>query len=129
MKTFRFLALALLAGVLAFSGCAKKGSEKIDTGKVYTAAEMPAGAFKPDTAYGQVNSAWLAGFYERWRADIFDKGVVKWEGRFDCNKFAASYCAAAQLEYYRDNFGVGRRAKPSPSRRFGLSPMPAARTP
>jgi len=102
MKNFRWLLLAAIAG--AFAGCEKSPSAKIDTGKVYGAAELPPGSFKPDTTYGEVNSAWLAGFYERWRADIFEKGVTKWEGRFDCNKFAAAFCASAQLEYYRDNF-------------------------
>lgn len=94
------LALAVL---FLFAACSKPPGAKIDTEKVYTAAELPAG-FKGDTAYGQVNSKWLPEFYKRWRTELFDKGVVRWEGRFDCNKFAAAFCSSAQIEYYMDNF-------------------------
>jgi hypothetical protein len=119
MKNSRFILVSLglaLAG-LFLPACSKKDSAKIDTGKELPAVLVepqfqayfpgqPVGqwAFTPDTSYAVVNSAWLPAFYARWRADIFDKGVTKWDGRYDCNKFAASFCAAAQLEYYRDKF-------------------------
>ena len=113
MRALLAFALLALAFALAASGCAKRESVRIDTGSTIPAAmveprfsnqRIGGRAFTPDVSYSVVNSAWLAGFWEDWKADLFDKGVTKWEGRFDCNKFAASFCAAAQLEFYRDKF-------------------------
>lgn len=119
MKTYRFIILAALAIGAAFyvGGCAKKDAAPISTGSVlpssmvepqfmayFPGQKVGAWAFTPDTAYAVVSSAWLPGYYQRFRADLHAKDVVGWEGRFDCNKFAAAFCAGAQLEFYRDNF-------------------------
>jgi hypothetical protein len=118
MKTLRFIIAASFAGAALFiGGCSKKTTVSIDTGKALPSAlvetqirayvgEAGTWAFTPDSSYAVVNSAWLPGFFERWKADLFAKDVVGWEGRFDCNKFASSYCAAAQLEFYRDKWGT-----------------------
>lgn len=112
MKAVRLTLIAtLILGVFFFfAGCGKRDTTPIGTGKVLQFSDVvqavPQGAlpFTPDKGYEVVRSDWLPGFYERWREDIFAKGVTKWEGRFDCNKFASAYVAAAQLEYYRDRF-------------------------
>lgn len=76
--------------------------ERPDTGVVMEAETLP--GQKGDTHYTQVRRAWLADFYARWRADLFRKGVVKWDARFDCNRFAGHYVSAAQVEYFIANF-------------------------
>lgn len=107
--------LIILLGGLLLSGCSKK-EEQMTTKDVIgsqnvaqyisqaTNGEYEFNTFTPDVAYAIVNSKWLEGFYKRWRSDLFDKGVVHWDNRFDCNKFAASYCAAAQIEFYNATF-------------------------
>jgi hypothetical protein len=117
MKTLRFILAALAIGAALYvGGCAKKDAPPISTGSVLPAAlvevqfrayvgrDAGVWAFTPDSAYAIVSSGWLPGFYERFRADLFAKDVTGWEGRFDCNKFAAAFCAGAQVEFYRDNF-------------------------
>lgn len=103
-KGFLFSIALLGVCVLAFGlwGCAPQTGEPMSTGRIIAASELP--GWKGDTAYGEVNSAWLKGFYIRWKADLFKKGVVKWEKRFDCNRFASHYVAEAQIAYYIENF-------------------------
>ena len=99
------LSLALLgACALAFGlwGCAPQGKEPMSTGRVIAASDLP--GWKGDTHYGEVNSAWLREFYGRWKADLFKKGVVKWDKRFDCNRFASHFAADAQIAYFVENF-------------------------
>lgn len=119
------LALGCLLALTSLPGCSRSDqSAPITTGRVQMATLLQAelmgahpgmkvGAFPftPDTSYATVNSAWLPGFYERWKADIFKKGVVKWDERFDCNRFAASYAAAAQIEYFVATFQSWRPAQ------------------
>lgn len=103
-KGFLFSLALLGACALAFGlwGCAPQGKERMSTGRVIAATNIPGWA--GDTHYGEVRSAWLADFYARWKSDLFKQGVVKWEKRFDCNRFAGHFAAAAQIEYYIENF-------------------------
>jgi hypothetical protein len=100
----------IAAVIIVLAGCTKKQDASIDTGSIlqssfvepqfmayFPGQKVGVWSFTPDESYAVVNSAWLPGFFERWKADLHDKGVVGWEGRFDCNKFAASYCAARIL--------------------------------
>lgn len=61
-------------------------------------------AFLPDNGYSIVHTAWLKGYYEDFRSDLFSKSIVDWEGRFDCNKFAAAYASGVQMRFFRDQF-------------------------
>jgi hypothetical protein len=94
--------LCILLAILALSACAPQPAEQMSTGTTIPAANLP--GWKGDAVYGQVSSAWLKDFHARWKADLFSKGVVRWDGRFDCNRFAAHFAAAAQIEYYTQNF-------------------------
>lgn len=109
------LGLALFCTALALSpSCAKRESVPSSTARVLTAAEiraaMPA-AILGDTAYAEVNSAWLPGFYAEFRAALFADGVVQWDERYDCNHFAAYYVARAQTRFYLANFQSSTRAQ------------------
>jgi len=109
--------LLIIVAVLFLVGCSKKQEHPITTGATlpasmvevqligYLGLNLGNWSFTPDSTYAIVNHEWLAGFYERFRADLHSKGVVGWETNFDCNKFAAAYAAAAQMEYYRDAWG------------------------
>jgi hypothetical protein len=84
-----------------------KPKPKADTGRVLNALDlMGAGATAPagDVGYAEVNSAWLAGYYDSFRNSLFREGVVKWDVRFDCNHFADTYAALAQLRFFVESF-------------------------
>ncbi len=57
-----------------------------------------------DRAYAEVNSAWLHEWYDTFRAELFRLGIVKWDGRFDCNRFADVYAGMAQAWFFRETF-------------------------
>jgi hypothetical protein len=61
-------------------------------------------AFLPDQGYAIVHKAWLSAYYDVFKADLFAKDIVGWEGRFDCNKFATAYASGVQMRFYRDQF-------------------------
>lgn len=97
--------------LLLLSACAPTkpaGSGLAHTQRVLTPAEVRAtiGAHATlgDSSYAQVNSSSLRGFYEAFRADLFARGVTKWDQRFDCNHFASYFVSLAQVQFYRDNF-------------------------
>ena len=96
----------ILAAVILAFGCSKQ-ERPLATAKVLTRWEV--GALMPsstlgDTAYAQVDSAALPALYDEFRAEIFRKGVTKWDERFDCNHFASYYAALAQTKFYLANF-------------------------
>ena len=64
---------------------------------------MPRGWHGDDT-YQPVDSRWLEARYKTWRADLFRKGVVKWDERFDCNRFAAHFKADINVAYFVSTF-------------------------
>ena len=100
MTPRRILAVGTLLLLTACGPRPVSGSP--DTVVVMAAETLP--GQKGDTHYAQVRHAWLADFYTRWRADLFRKGVVKWDARFDCNRFAGHFVSAAQVEYFIANF-------------------------
>lgn len=106
MKHWRTALVGLALFVLG--GCAKQsGAGAAATGRVLTPTdirmELPA-AYAGDTAYAQVNSATLPGYYSDFRQALFDEGVTKWDQRYDCNHFASYYVARAQAKFYLANF-------------------------
>jgi hypothetical protein len=84
------------AAFFAVSGCSRQEAQ-LTTGKVIAAAQLP--GLKGDTAYAEVNPACLASLYEDFRAELSSRGLVKWDARYDCNKFAAHYISKAQTRY------------------------------
>lgn len=98
-KSCSLLALVLLcAGALFVGGCGKREAA-LSTGQVTPAAELPLAGFKGDAAYATVQSAALPSFYDNFRDVLSRQGLVKWDGRFDCNHFAALYISLAQSSY------------------------------
>lgn len=109
-----FAVLALVWFVLLNASCSKAPEIPQATAKVYSAAEiglLVPGATCGDSAYAEVNSAWLHAYYDEFLAEIFKHGVTKWDGRFDCNHFANYYAALAQTKFYLANFHSSTKAR------------------
>ncbi len=68
-------------------------------------------AFLPDNGYSIVHTEWLRSYYRAFRRDLFSKDIVGWEGRFDCNKFAAAYASGAQMRFFREQFHSRNQAQ------------------
>lgn len=91
-----------------------KPKPKAFTGKTLSAVDMLAftvNAPLGDVSYSEVNSAWLASYYESFRASLFREGIVKWDARFDCNHFADCYAALAQLKFFTESFHARNAAQ------------------
>lgn len=85
----------------------RKPTTKCFTGKLVSPATLFTSwppVLLADASYAEVNSAWLASHYEAFRSDLFNKGVVKWDARFDCNRFALLYRAFAQTTFFLATF-------------------------
>ena len=87
----------------------KPATVSLWTGRVLTGAEFrqDLGAFNfgADNTYAEVNSAALPGYYDWFRAKLFDLGVTKWDARADCDDFANLYADFLQLRFYLAQWG------------------------
>jgi hypothetical protein len=86
--------------VLSLAGCAR--SEKaMTTGQFLARAEVVGilPGFTGDNAYAQVRSEALPSFYANFRSVLSEQGLVKWDDRFDCNRFAGLYITLAHARY------------------------------
>ena len=103
--------------ILAFAflaSCSKRDAVPQATTRVLTPADMWKAAplcNLGDSAYAEVNSVWLRGYYDEFRAEIFRQGVTTWDARFDCNHFASYYAALAQTKFYLANFQSRTKAQ------------------
>lgn len=121
-------AVTVVAGMVAWlwTGCATvpvsdtsvelHGVAKVtaDTGRVLTRADVQhetAVRFFGNDTYAEVNSRWLTGFYADFRAELFRLGVVRWNERFDCGRFAELYTSLAQAKFYLESFHSRTTAK------------------
>lgn len=60
--------------------------------------------FFGDELYAEVNSTWLRAFQRDYRAELFRLGVVKWDARFNCQRFVELYVGLAQARYFHVAF-------------------------
>jgi hypothetical protein len=84
-----------------------RGSVTLTTGRVFTRADMQRQTstnYFGDEAYAEVNSAWLPKFNQEFRRELHRLGIVRWNDRFDCNRFAELFIALAQARFYRESF-------------------------
>lgn len=128
IRTIVTLALAICvlllsscsSGVLA-SASAESDAMPMLTGRVYTLAEvreMIPTMYFGDDSYAEVNSAWLKLWYGEYRAQLDRVGVVRWDVRFDCNRFVDFYSGLAQAYFYRQTFHSR-----TPARALALGPI------
>lgn len=60
-----------------------------------------------DDVYAEVNSEWLKTFYRDYRSHLSKMGVVKWDARYDCRRFAGLFTELAQNQFYTRAFHSG----------------------
>lgn len=114
----RFLSI-LLIGIflLGVVGCppSKTDLGKSSTGAVLARQEMidktsPVFPMLGDVRYAVVRHDWVVAYYKQFRQELFDKDVVKWDERFDCNHFASYFVSSAQVRFYAENWGTSNPA-------------------
>lgn len=97
------LALAVCALALLFAGCAPRQESALSTGQTVSRTALPTalgfGHFAGDAEYAVVNSNALPAIYADFRSTLSGLGLVKWDERFDCNRFATLYIGVAQAKY------------------------------
>lgn len=91
------LFLALVCAWAFFVNACSKHEAQLSTGRVIAAADLP--GLKGDAAYAEVNPDCLPSLYEDFRAELSARGLVRWDARYDCNKFASHYISRAQTRY------------------------------
>lgn len=86
---------------------------QITTGRVIDPAELRAlgATAQGDSAYSEVNSAWLKSYYDQFRSALHREGVTKWDARFDCDDFAAFYIALAKIKFFAATFHAATRSQ------------------
>jgi hypothetical protein len=57
-----------------------------------------------DVLYAEVNSEWLKDFYPTYRSELSRMGVVKWDSRYDCRRFAGLFTELAQNRFFKQAF-------------------------
>lgn len=79
------------------------------TGRILTVSalkhDMPV-ANVGGKAYAEVSSTWLHEFYDKYRSELSRMGIVKWDDRFDCRRFAGMFAELAQAEFFVKAFHV-----------------------
>lgn len=92
--------------LFCLAGCARKDVSLATSERVSGVALSAAfgGAVVGDDSYAVVSRSALPAFYEAFRAELFSKGVTKWDERYDCNHFASYYVSLAQVRYYLGGF-------------------------
>src|SRR5438309_1904439 len=109
MRRLKFFLLAGLFAATAFMpSCSKTPEASPTSGQLIAPLALQVatgpGTFTGDAQYAAVSSEWMRSFYDEFRAEIFRKGVVKWDERFDCNHFAGYYVELTQTKFYLQNF-------------------------
>lgn len=92
-----FTVLCLLFTVYCVTGCSKREAA-LTNGDIRPPAQLPSG-FAGDTAYAVVRADALPALYENFSSVLSSQGLVKWDGRYDCNHFAALYVALSQTKF------------------------------
>ena len=114
-KALKMAGIAILGAFLLLAlSCSKVEKSKMATGAALDTSSMigqTGGGYFGDSAYAVVSYASIPEVYAAFRKEIFDKGVVKWDERFDCNHFAGYFVSLAQVRYYLDNWGSGTKAQ------------------
>lgn len=84
-----------------------KAKVRPSTGRVFTRADMrrqTSTNYFGDELYAEVDSAWLRDFYGDFRRELHRLGIVRWNERFDCNRFTDLFIGLAQARFYRESF-------------------------
>lgn len=101
------LGLGLLLGGCATPAQLAERGVLPTTGRILTDRELRGavpGAILGEAVYAEVNSRWLPHWYRTYRQQLFKIGLVRWDSRFDCNRFADFYSNLAQAYFSVEMF-------------------------
>lgn len=113
--------LLAIACIVLVNGCGPKKDAPFSTGQIISKIDLCnlfgasytilRNVYAGDSHYAVVNSKYLPEFYDEFRKELFDKGVVKWDERFDCNHFASYYISLAQVKFYAKSWNSNTKAQ------------------
>lgn len=86
----------LVACSLMLASCLRN-EKSLTGGAVVAGADLP--GWRGDAAYAVVSSSAIPGLYQSFRDVLNAQGLVKWDSRFDCNRFAGLFIGVAQARY------------------------------
>jgi len=93
----------------------RKSTPALTTGRVLTAQQLGDHVGFPvilkDTAYAEVSSSWLRGYYDDFRKTLFREGVMRWEETFDCDDFASFYVSLAAVRFFNATWSSPLKAE------------------
>lgn len=102
MKRLASLLLAVLLGVFLLTSCGRRETE-LTTGLAVPAQSLPGlfqkGFWHGDATYAVVRYDALPALYDDFRSTLSNLGLVKWDEKFDCNRFSTLYIGVAQARY------------------------------
>ena len=113
MKIIKTLLLLLCFAVVGCSPNTQEKPQHVSSSKIYSQLDIInfCATFKKANAYiensnqylgyAEVNSAWIDGFYKRWRTDAESKHLV-WNSKFCCVYFSILCIGDAGAEFLND---------------------------
>ena len=109
MKKFNII---LISAALLLSSCSRQDApvkvvgEKVSSYSVVavTMKEFRLPPVLPDSTYRYYDLSDLDRHYQEYKQDLFNKGVVKWNRTFDCNRFSQSFASFIQIKYFSESF-------------------------
>jgi len=108
------LYFSLFLTILLLFGCAKTNDSDIFyTNTFYnqqqiTVLFMSTYRIAPvlaDESYRQVKKAAIKSHWNKYKQELFNKGVANWDNSFDCNRFTLYFQAFSQIEYFKTSNG------------------------
>lgn len=96
-KALAFTLVSLM--VLLFVPSCSKREGQLATGKVVSWSEVERPSFVGDNAYAVVRRAALPQMQASFREVLSKRGLVKWDARFDCNRFSGLFINLAHVDY------------------------------
>jgi hypothetical protein len=111
---------------LALFGCTKRQAPSMLSGDVLSRAALYksiTGGAGMDDSYAVVRADWLTWAYSAWRSDL-SKEIVKWDERFDCNRFALDFIAWTHRRFLVDEWHTSVKAQAASVHLFCYNPTP-----
>ena len=91
--------------------CKPKPAAPLTSPEFYTRTQLTVILFRAfgvppnfgDETYQLVNPHEISTLYKNYQKDLFNKGIVRWDKKFDCNRFSLSFQSFAQISYYNNS--------------------------
>lgn len=123
MKKYKLLIISILL-LFVFVGCAKQDENVKMPVQVRTLSTFSFQEFQQkilfdlrvfpvlaDTSYSVIDDTNLSELYNEYKNELFEKGVIRWDKSYDCNRFSQSFVTFLQIKFFantRVNFNQGQ---------------------